>query len=358
MSARIPDIYIKPQAGVNWCWAACGLSVIEYYVLSSYRKCDLVNEQFGRSDCRDDATPKTCDEPGHVHEILRSHNCYRDLRRASGMYPSDLDHEFKGLQPVVALMYYPSGLGHSVVLCEVDTYTEDVNYLDPADATEVVANFWDLISGVSQEGGLKWDVAVRTQAPVTAGISASAPAAGVAALEEPLAPTGSGSLSTVLSATIRDEGSRITDMQLKAFIGDEVRLAEGGEPFREAGTLIVEQTSDWIVERLGDKSIRKKGPVVSAIQHVLTRFTDAPETAEFLRFPALGVNAVRCNMKGRKAVYAVGPSPAKLEEETPYEENDFLKVVAELAQSRLSFRGREEELRQQVDQEFGLEQSL
>jgi len=122
------NIYGQAQEQTNWCWAATGDSVADYfgYNYSQNQFCDMA---FGRST--DSTCPNTQATLGNDQQAFSTIGI-NPGRYISGVISySTLVDQISNNEPVMTRIGWTAGGGHMMVLTGYDTSHSQVQYYDP-----------------------------------------------------------------------------------------------------------------------------------------------------------------------------------------------------------------------------------
>jgi hypothetical protein len=104
------------QQQSNWCWAAVGTSVAQFYTPSSWpQQCDLASQELGQTCCPAGTNPSACDVPWYLDRALQRVGHLKTW--ANGAQPmATIQGEINGNRPLGVRIGWSSGGGHFVAL--------------------------------------------------------------------------------------------------------------------------------------------------------------------------------------------------------------------------------------------------
>ena len=107
---------MQTQKRDEWCWAAVSVSVAKFYdSQSSWRQCQLVNDQLGLANCCPSGSPAECNQPWFLELGLDRVGHLELKEEASVPFQSVVD-EIDGGRPLGCFILWPGGTGHFVIL--------------------------------------------------------------------------------------------------------------------------------------------------------------------------------------------------------------------------------------------------
>lgn len=129
--------FMERQSQSNWCWAACGASVGNYYHGSgSYTQCGIANKCQGKKTCCTNASG--CNQYGRLDKALEAANSYDTKAAAKASFTTLHDH-IDNNQPVGARVKWNGSGAHVMMITGYDTEGEKITIQDPALGTTTIA---------------------------------------------------------------------------------------------------------------------------------------------------------------------------------------------------------------------------
>lgn len=120
----------QAQEQTNWCWAATGNSVADYYGYGQYSQNQFCNMAFGR------AIDSTC--PNNQATLANDQTAFRTIGFVNpGTYVSGqvsfstVVNQVSGNRPVMTRIGWASGGGHMMVITGYDQSKSTIQYYDP-----------------------------------------------------------------------------------------------------------------------------------------------------------------------------------------------------------------------------------
>jgi hypothetical protein len=113
----VPFLTQLPQQ--EWCWAACGAMVLQYYGSTTVQQCTLANQQLGLTNCCvpppvSSACDQPLDDPAITH-LYPTNGMKRPHYHTTSIIEADLQNEINADRPV-QLGWEMSGVGHTVLV--------------------------------------------------------------------------------------------------------------------------------------------------------------------------------------------------------------------------------------------------
>lgn len=153
----ISNFTMQTQESTQWCWAAVSSSTSFFFnSSSSWTQCNIVDKNFGRSDCCSDKNSSDCNRPYRLDLGLTTTGNYSNAK-AGSLTLLDLKNEIANKRPMHIFL---SGIiGHFVAITGYSTNSAgETRYRvqDPANGTSDVL-YEDLRDGnYNGHGGMEW----------------------------------------------------------------------------------------------------------------------------------------------------------------------------------------------------------
>jgi hypothetical protein len=153
---------MQRQGKSNWCWVACASSIANYYGKSTgHSQCDLVNLDFGRSDCcgSDPATNDLpCNNGGDAGRILGKIHM---LNRSAGRLTyAAIETELLANRPIAMHLGWTGGGEHVVVMTGCQT-GQLIRLSDPSNGQ----SRWEPYSQMTNNTVYNWMHSALTRRP-------------------------------------------------------------------------------------------------------------------------------------------------------------------------------------------------
>lgn len=119
----------QTQEKTNWCWAATGNSVANYFGYKQYSQNQFCNMAFGN------ALNASC--PNNQANLANDQQAFKTIGISTGSYVSrtvpysTVVSEISSNRPVMTRILWASGGGHMMTLIGYDTSSSTVQYHDP-----------------------------------------------------------------------------------------------------------------------------------------------------------------------------------------------------------------------------------
>ncbi len=113
---------MQRQQQSNWCWAAVGASVFQFYSKAATwaQQCRVASSELGKTCCPAGVNPGVCNVPWYLDRALtRVGHLARWARVAATL--AQIQGEINGKRPLGARVGWASGGGHFVVLSGYST---------------------------------------------------------------------------------------------------------------------------------------------------------------------------------------------------------------------------------------------
>lgn len=157
VSKSLPH-FMETQQQSNWCWAANGASVGNFYHgAGSYTQCAIANTCMGRSDCC--TAPQNCNQYGYLDQALQAAKSYDSM--ASGTCSFNMVQTYINVgKPVGTRVAWTGGGAHFMMITGYDTSGSRIDIQDPwyGDSTIVYASY-----PAQYMGGGSWTNTYYTQ---------------------------------------------------------------------------------------------------------------------------------------------------------------------------------------------------
>lgn len=129
--------FMQHQSQTNWCWAANGASVGDYYWgLGTYTQCGIANTCQGKTTCC--SNPGGCNQYGYLDKALQASNSYDSM--ASGMAGFQvLQGRVDKGQPVGTRVAWTGGGAHFMMVTGYDNNGNKITIQDPWFGTSTIA---------------------------------------------------------------------------------------------------------------------------------------------------------------------------------------------------------------------------
>jgi hypothetical protein len=120
---------MEPQCQTNWCWAANGASVGNFYHgLGFFKQCKIVNEVQGKETCCEE--PAGCNDYGWLYKALISAGSF-DHSVADSAAFSAVKEEINGNRPVCTRVKWNSTGAHFTTITGYDMIGSKLVIQDP-----------------------------------------------------------------------------------------------------------------------------------------------------------------------------------------------------------------------------------
>ena len=151
---------IQPQEQTNWCWAALTTIIARFYDSSSTEsQCNVVNREFGRSDCCNDparSDDKQCNQGGYPESSLPKTGNLRRHSFSPTPFTGVQDEVIAG-QPLGVRINWSGGGAHALSIAAYSRpnwiYTQDPWF---------ESTWWNYVSFKSNKDG-NWTESYFTQ---------------------------------------------------------------------------------------------------------------------------------------------------------------------------------------------------
>lgn len=292
------------------------MSTAIYYGNTSWTQCELVNSQFGLTNCCIDGSSPQCDRPWNVQSALKAVGCYGGFIRGP-LTLGDVQSELEGGWPIGAgIVWGPIGPGHLVMVVGVDSVAANLVVSDPASA-QTILPFNEFCQAYRSIG--RWEGTFLTR---------PGPRAGKAAL-------GSPGITHSTAAAEKNGMDLVLDLYTTS-----LEDAAAGDPL--------------VTARVSGKEVIKNGPISADDLHNATSSTSSIDSQSFdilssadptcsevrlLQIPALNVRAawIRGHGPVGDRVMPLAPVPRFLVAGRAYGPAEFANAIQTAARRRLSF---------------------
>lgn len=142
---RIPDFsgvpsktlpkFMEKQSETNWCWAALGASVGNYfYGQDSYTQCDVANTCLAKNNCC--TNPAGCNEYWFVDKALMAANSY-DTKASGTATFATIQSRIDNDEPVGIRVKWTGTGAHCMMITGYDENGEKITIQDPWHGTSI-----------------------------------------------------------------------------------------------------------------------------------------------------------------------------------------------------------------------------
>jgi hypothetical protein len=115
---------MQPQQQTQWCWAAVAASVSAFFNPSTtWMQCDIVNAEFGRTDCCANGSSADCNKPWYIDQGLQRTGNFRSKSTGAGTM-TDVSQDVDISRPLCVRIGWSGGGGHAVA---IDGYHRGLN---------------------------------------------------------------------------------------------------------------------------------------------------------------------------------------------------------------------------------------
>lgn len=145
----------------NWCWAASGQMVTEYFG-HGVSQCQQVNDQAGMSSCCDNPTPAACNVGGTTH--IDNYGFTRTVAASPVLYKSLQCELSSDKRAMIFDLRWDGGGGHTITLIGYDASNNEqwlwVNNPLPVDAgSSYLLSYDDYVDGPGYSyGRTEWGI--------------------------------------------------------------------------------------------------------------------------------------------------------------------------------------------------------
>ena len=134
--SKILPQFMEYQSQTNWCWAACGASVGNYYYgPSTYTQCGIANTCQEKTTCC--TNPGGCNHYGYLDEALKAAKSF-DRMEASTTLFSTLQSRINSNQPVGTRVAWNGGGSHFMMVTGYNTDGNKITIQDPWYGTSTI----------------------------------------------------------------------------------------------------------------------------------------------------------------------------------------------------------------------------
>lgn len=150
--------FMEHQTQNNWCWAACGASVGNYYWgPSRYTQCGIANTCQSKTTCCTD--PAGCNQYGYLNLALEAARSFRSSSGGTSPY-SSLKGEVDKCRPVGTRVAWTGGGAHFMMVTGYNDDGDKITIQDPWYGTSRIAY---ASYPASYQGGGSWTHTYLTQ---------------------------------------------------------------------------------------------------------------------------------------------------------------------------------------------------
>lgn len=134
-SKKLPQ-FMQHQQQSNWCWAACGASVGNYYYgKNTFTQCGIANTCQGKQTCC--KKPSGCNQYGYLDKALSAANSYEKMISKSISF-STLKNRIGSSQPVGTRVAWLGGGAHFMMVTGYHTNESKIMIQDPWYGTSTI----------------------------------------------------------------------------------------------------------------------------------------------------------------------------------------------------------------------------
>lgn len=135
-SALLPQ-FMQQQTQSNWCWAANGASVGNYYWGSgTYTQCGIANTCQGKTTCC--TNPGGCNQYGYLDQALQAARSFDSMAGGSATF-SQLQARIDNSQPVGTRVAWNGGGAHFMMVTGYNNDQNKITIQDPWYGTSTIA---------------------------------------------------------------------------------------------------------------------------------------------------------------------------------------------------------------------------
>lgn len=151
MASRELPQFMDYQTQTNWCWAACGASVGNYYWgPSRYTQCGIANACQNKTTCC--SNPSGCNQYGFLDLALQKARSFRSMNGGTTAY-NTLKTEIDACKPVGTRVAWNGGGAHFMMVTGYNDNGSKITIQDPWYGTSKIA-YASYASGY--QGGGSW----------------------------------------------------------------------------------------------------------------------------------------------------------------------------------------------------------
>lgn len=147
-SKALPQ-FMETQTQTNWCWAANGASVGNFYWgAGTYTQCAIANTAMNTTTCCSD--PAGCNQYGYLDKALQAAKSYNYMATGTTTY-ANIQSQINDDRPVGTRVEWNGGGAHFMMITGYDDDGDKINIQDPWYGSSTIA--FNSYAGSYQAGG-------------------------------------------------------------------------------------------------------------------------------------------------------------------------------------------------------------